>query len=360
MQSRGVSDPDMLKELEVTLARISVTEKALDSIADLIRARKFNEGFSATAMNMVMERLLKEKLTKRLVPKLTLIALNALLSGETKIAIQLGKFFDLIVEDAEVEISESEAGSWQLILWQNGDQRLDGSNHFEALRIFELAIHKLFAKFLANSTKIRRKVALIYIQQGELGSAEEALALCQSQYKVEALHQILLFIIFMLLEHLWQSNIDQEGRVLTTLDGPKMAYWFRTLLVCSFDLPHGQERTDKVAEIFKLVSDIVAEVNKAIERNKEETEGQGPDDAGPKALPLDETHWFCVQAWNTGLEYKDNGDVETGKNLCKHAIKIAGAEPGCAARCKIFMTQFSVIFEQKAVASVASTILSDD
>lgn len=45
-------------------------------------------------MNMVMERLLKEKLTKRLVPKLTLIALNALLSGETKIAIQLGKFFD--------------------------------------------------------------------------------------------------------------------------------------------------------------------------------------------------------------------------------------------------------------------------
>lgn len=49
-------------------------------------------------------------------------------------------------------------------------------------------------------------------------------------------------------------------------------------------------------EIFKLVSDIVAEVNKAIERSKEETEGQNPDGAGPKALPLDETHWFCVQA----------------------------------------------------------------
>lgn len=51
-----------------------------------------------------------------------------------------------------------------------------------------------------------------------------------------------------------------------------------------------------VVEIFKLVADVVAEVNKAIERNKEETEGQGPDDAGPKALPLDDIHWFCVQA----------------------------------------------------------------
>lgn len=41
-----------------------------------------------------------------------------------------------------------------------------------------------------------RKVALMYIEQGELKKAEETLAKCESPHREEAIHQILLFIIF--------------------------------------------------------------------------------------------------------------------------------------------------------------------